>query len=503
MSGSRSPGSCSASDLRRALSAAHRALNERSAELDALNVFPVADADTGTNMAATFQSVVRAAERATTAPEIARAIRSGSLMGARGNSGVIAAQILRAWADAVEAGPADGETVARSFKRAVELAYEAVLEPAEGTILSVLRAASDASQTTDAAQTDDDERAAQERDGAANAAAARFEGAAREAVVALALTRTVNPVLARAGVVDAGGAGLTIALAAIAESLGGAHIDVPPLPAARAWLCEDRPTFAFEVMYSLRAADDAIPPLRRLLGTIGDSVAVVGGAGDWRVHVHTDDRERAIALGEAVGDATDVQVVSFEEQIAGARGVGLSRAASSAVLVAVAQADGLHRLFEELGAIVVATTRELSDAIRSARADHVIVLPNDEAVRAEAVLIGAEADKAVTVLPATDPAQGLSAAVAYGDARTVDENVEDMRAALAAVTTAGTDGDPVQAAAGLVQEGTEVLTVVCGSAVNQHQRDEIARTLHEAYPRVSIEVHDGGQARPRFLLAAE
>lgn len=478
-------GSCSARDLRGALSSALRALEARASELDALNVFPVADADTGANLVATFRAVVRASETVSTDPDIARSIRSGSLMGARGNSGVIAAQILRAWADAVEGGPADAEMIARAFKRSVELAYEAVLEPADGTILSVLRAASEA------AQSDEDD------------VGVRFARAAEAAIEALGQTTALNPVLARAGVVDAGGAGFAIALAAIAESLGAQRIFLQSLPAPRAWLCDDPPTFGFEVMYLLRAGDDAIAPLRELLGTIGDSVAIVGGMGEWRVHVHTDDHERAIALGEAVGDAADVQVVSFAEQMTGVRGVGLARAATSAALVVVADGEGWHRMFSDLGATVVTSAERLPGAIGSARADHVIVLPNDAQVREQAVRAGAEIDKAVTVLPSSDLVQGLIAAVAYGDARTADQNIADMRAALERVRTAGADEDPAGVAGRLVTTATEVLTIVCGAGVSEAEATSLADDLAGAHRHVAVEVHLGGQGHPRFLLAAE
>jgi DAK2 domain fusion protein YloV len=478
-------GSVSAADLRSALVAALQALRARRAQIDALNVFPVADADTGTNLVATFDAVVRASAPVAGDGEIARAVRGGSLMGARGNSGVIVAQVLKAWADAVEAGPADGDAIGRAFKRAVEYAYDAVLEPAEGTILTVLRAASDGAQ-------------------AEGDPGARFERAARESVAALALTRTINPVLARAGVVDAGGAGLAIALSAMAESFGARAVEIPPLPSARAWLCEDRPSFAYEVMYSLRADEAAIAPLRRLLGTIGDSVVVIGGGSDWRVHVHTDEKARAVALGDAVGETADVQIVSFEEQIAGARGVGLSRAASASALVAVANGDGLQALFRDLGAHVVSGAADLRAAIESAPTTHVIVLPDGDATRAAATALAAEIPKTVTVLPVPDPAAALAAAVAFGDARTAAENLADMREALAGVRTAATDGDPLAAAARLLAGGpAEVLTVICGAGVSAAERETLRAGLAAANPEVAVEIHDGGQGASRFLLAAE
>ncbi|HZW53877.1 MAG TPA: DAK2 domain-containing protein, partial [Candidatus Elarobacter sp.] len=187
--------------LRRAVVASLDDLRAARASIDAANVFPVADSDTGTNLVMTMEAVVAALDRSSSEPPaVARAVRSGSLVGARGNSGVILAQIMRAFADAVEAGPADVDQVARAFKRATELAYDAVLEPAEGTILSVVSAAADAAQ------------------GSHNDVAEQLVAAAGAAADALERTPEQMPALAAAGVVDAGGMGLVVVLEALARA---------------------------------------------------------------------------------------------------------------------------------------------------------------------------------------------------------------------------------------------------------------------------------------------
>lgn len=490
-----------AAELRRALEGSLESLRVMRAAINAVNVYPVPDGDTGSNLVMTVEAVVRAlGDVGPGSEESARALRYGSLKGARGNSGVILAQFLRAFADLLELGPADPERVARAFKRAVELAYEAVLQPAEGTILSVARAAADG------AQGDFDDVGAQ------------FSSVARAASDALAHTPDQMPLLRSAGVVDAGGLGLAIILNAFAGALGGTPATLPDPGTSRVHVGDglgcDGPVsleYAYEVQYLLHAHGDTIHALRELLGAIGDSVAVIGGDGQWRVHVHTNERARAIAIGEAVGTVSEIEEVSFAQQIAeqsgpGARGIGVARAASTATLIAIAHGDGLRRLFEELGARALAadvSDFDLRAAFEDAPTGHIIVLPNDQDLAMRALRAAAPVAANITVLPAIDPAAGLAAAVAFGDARSVEDNVEDMIAVLETVRTAGAEEDCVGVAGALLHHGGTVLTVLCGAAVDASARSELARALEGSFPEVSVEVHDGGQASPRYLLAVE
>lgn len=490
----------SASDLRRALVSSLDALRANQRAIDALNVFPVPDGDTGTNLVMTFEAI-RAAVESTgdRDEEIARAIRSGSLMGARGNSGVIVAQILRGWADAVEAGSADVAGVARGFARSVDLAYEAVLDPAEGTILTVLRAASDAAQ------------------GLFDDVADQLAAAEQAAAEAMERTREQLPVLARAGVVDAGAAGLVLVLAALAQAVDGQRIQPPVIQSAPdvQWRCEDIPVdYPYEVMYTVATRATAIPALRQLLGTIGNSVAITGGDGTWRVHVHTDDCDRAVALGAAVGATSEIEVVSFAEQMAaaqpGIRGIGLAHARDAAALVAVVKGEGITRLFEEVGAQVVPEESELLRAIERARSSHVIVLPNGERALAYARALAPQVTKRVTVLPSYDVAAGLVAAVAFGDARAATEVVADMRAALERVRVGSIGPDEenpqesaIEMAHSLIDAETAVLTVFCGSAAGLAERAGLETALRERWGSIAVEVFDGGMAEYRYLLAVE
>jgi DAK2 domain fusion protein YloV len=478
-----------AADLRGAILAALGALRDARAAIDAANVFPVPDADTGTNMVATFEAVAAALAAAPPGDDkkddekIARAIVEGSLSGARGNSGVIAAQVLRAWAEAVANGPADVAAVGRAFARATELAYEAVLHPAEGTMLSVVRAAADAAETPHAD------------------IAELFAAAARAADAELALSPQRMAVLARAGVVDAGGMGIVEILYAMARALG-ARVDHAG-PVARAVDCERaEPSFRWEVQYLLRAPDARIPELRRALGDTGDSVAVIGGDGEWRVHVHTDDRDAALALGADAGEVRAVEIVDLVAQVAeeAAHGIDLARASETATLVAYAPTDELARLFAGLGAVVATDARALNEAVASARTTHVVVLPNDpELARAVAARRNGTT---VTVLDANDPARGLAAAAAYGDARAAGDALGEMREALARARSAATD-DPAEVRAlveRLATPDAELVTVLRGDG---DAPGELAAALRAEFPSLAVEVHDAGAIRPRFWVSVE
>jgi len=527
-------------------------LRASRAAIDAANVYPVADSDTGTNLVMTLEAVATALQKSADTPgAIARAVRSGSLVGARGNSGVIMAQIFRAWADAVEAGAADVQQVADAFKRATELAYEAVLEPAEGTILTVATAAAAAVQ------------------GSHDDVAQQFAAAARAAAEALAHTPEQMPSLAAAGVVDAGGMGLVVVLDAFARALGAdigkpapaaAPIDTTPPPVRDA----ASSTFKYEVQYLMRSDAATLDPLRKLLGTIGDSVAVIGGDGLWRVHVHTDDRERAISLGEAFGAPSDVEVVDFAEQIRatnaralqqdaktvpeqpapGARGIPLARSEHAAALVAVVSGEGVANLFRELGAITVdgairatVTDDALREAIDSAPTEDVIVLPNNEDVYERLFAMKDTFKRRVRIRRTGDLGEGLVAAVAYGDTRETDAALRDMDAAItrartgivilateAVETPAGpverghavgiAEGSIVEIGEGVVSVASKValklsdgvrdiLTVLSGIGVTTEEREQLRAALATELPGTTIEIHDGGQPVHRYVMAAE
>ena len=523
-----------ASELRRACLAALEALRARQDEIDAANVYPVPDGDTGTNLALTMTAVAEALPGVPDEPRaLADAIARGSLMGARGNSGVILAQVLRGLCDAIDDGGLDARSLAKGLARGAELAYEAMLTPVEGTMLTVARVAADAVVDLH----DDD-------------CSAVLDAAARAAHDALERTPELLPLLKQSGVVDAGGMGLCVVLDAFAASVAGRPLPVAPRtlrPVVRQREAGSS-AFAYEVQYLLEEADDEQAlALRQRLGSIGDSVAVIGGAGMWNVHVHTNEVGRAIEMGMAAGRPHDISVVAFADQIAGvagARSIPVALPEAAVTLVAVVSGDGIRDVFAELGAGVLIdggrtmnpSVGELIAAIERAPARDVILLVNNEdAMTAARAAIEQVGDKRVELIEAGDLAQGFAAAVAFSDGRGIEDNVTDIRAALAGTRTGtvtlvmrdgatpagrvqagnaigfaggevvATGQDPLAVALAVAEalgEG-ETLTVLAGADASPAEVESLERALAERLPRVAIEMREGGQPVHRYLFALE
>src|SRR3954453_13940455 len=515
-------------------------------EIDALNVYPVPDGDTGTNMFLTVESardaMAAALEEHPDDLRLAmRAYARGALLGARGNSGVIFSQLVGALLRRIgRAGPDDRSAAvfAEGMALATDAAYAAVGKPVEGTILSVARASSEAAAK--AAEVPED------RLGDVVRAAA---GAAREA---RARTPEQLPLLARAGVVDAGGRGLCVVLDAAESAItgkrattGSFHVGSPAIPGAHVPtgdLTEEGP--AYEVMYLLEPEDDAIPPLRQELAGLGDSLVVVGGEGLWNVHVHVDDVGAAVEAGIRAGAPRRIQVTHFAEQVDRARGKRAERAGRK--LVIVAAGPGLNALFSESGAVVIdggpgrrPSTREVLEAIEQTAAEEVIVLPNDPDSLgvAEAAAHEAEAKGIhVVVIPTRAQVQGIAALAVHEPGRPLDSDVVQMAAAARgarhgavtiavkdAMTTAGpcSAGDVLgvvhgdfaivgkdlyEVACGVLERliggGGELVTLLAGL-----EAGDLAQAceawVQRAHPGVDVVVYEGGQDRYPLLVAVE
>ena len=416
-------------------------------EIDALNVYPVPDGDTGTNMFLTVSAARDAMREATGGdPSSDRgtalaACSRGALLGARGNSGVILSEMLGAICHRIAAsGPGERNAVvmAEALQQAADASYAAVGTPVEGTMLTVARAASDAAN----------ERAA---DPGARARDV-FTAAAAAAREALAHTPEQLPALRNAGVVDAGGRGVSVILDAAETVLTGRRpvpvtapfgrhaIPIPhPVEPQQGDLTEDGPSI--ELMYLLDAEDPHIPTLKNALAGLGDSLVVVGGEGLWNVHVHVDDVGAAIEAGIDAGRPHRVRVTHFAEQVDRAREQARLRASerSGRRIVTVAAGPGLAGLFAEAGAVVVEagpgrrpSTGQLLEAITSCGAAEVVVLPNDaDSVRvAQIAARTAEEDQGlrVAVIPTQAQVQGLAALAVHEPGRTFDQDVLEMTA---------------------------------------------------------------------------
>ncbi len=411
------------------------------ASINRLNVYPVPDGDTGTNMARTLDAVV--AEMNGAAEELdptCDAISYGALMGARGNSGVILSQIMRGIASTLKGKVAAGASVvADALTAASDAAYTAVLKPIEGTILTVVRESAAGAKAASAAG---DSLAGVLR-------AARDAGRA-----ALARTPDQLPVLKDAGVVDAGGAGYLLLLDSALHVVDGEPIPEPddvdaggtaaafePSPAARQIVDRelDVSEQRYEVMFLCHLPDERIGDLKNGWGEIGDSIVVVGGDGIWNCHVHTNDIGAAIETAlDADGRPFKIRVTDLFEEISAEhsqREAALAAAmagdlggegaeelpAVACAVVAVSSGDGIAELFKDLGVQVVVhggqtlnpSTAELLDAVKRANANHVVLLPGNKNIIPVAEQVDALTDKTVRVVPTRSMPEGLAALMAY------------------------------------------------------------------------------------------
>ncbi len=480
------------------------ALRAHQQLLNRLNVYPVPDGDTGTNMALTLEAVVRELDKlngTATMHDVCRAVAHGSLMGARGNSGVILSQLLRGLTEqlggGLDAGP---DVVAGALVTAGELARKAVVRPVAGTILTVARAAGEGAL-------------AGSRSGAP--LVGTVEQARLAAGRALAETPTLLEALARAGVVDAGGAGYVLLFDSILSVLDGRPVQPPAevpaaaldagarvegtdpaasagtgaaasaggagLPGAGAGGPGDAVDLRYEVMYLLDAPDDAIDAFKEVWSGIGDSIVVVGGDGVWNCHVHTNDIGAAVEAAIDIGRPHQIRVTDLAEQVQeerwvrdAAREPEVPSPPPPTSVVAVVAGDGIGRIFRSLGVHHLVTggqsmnpsTEQLLAAVEATGSRQVVVLPNNENVEPVAAQVDGLTDRAVRVVPTGSIVEGFAALLAYDPDAGADENAAAMTASAArvlpgAVTRAVRDADTP---AGPVREG-DWLGLVRGKVV--------------------------------------
>lgn len=518
------------------------ALGEHRAEIDALNVFPVPDGDTGTNLFLTAESAAQYVEdlyvngNEPTLAQSMNAFAQGALLGARGNSGVITSQLLRGIADvfADEAAIGVGAELAVALTRAAELAYGAVAVPREGTVLTVARAAALAAGEAALSESD-----------LAKVAHAAVTGAE----VALANTPEQLQVLKDAGVVDAGGKGLVVILEALVEAITGEHrISHPEVRLPRPVMSVESHTVTYggpgyEVMFLLDAQDDAVPQMKQTLGRLGDSLVVVGGGGLWNVHVHVDDIGAAIEAGIAAGKPYRIKVTHLEmaddlrrSGRDGGDGAGDSGRTGRA-LVAVSHGPGVAALLQESGVTTVGakpgrrpSTAELLDGIMRSGAREVILLPSDGDTRTVAEAAAGQARNEgirAAVIPTRSVVQSLAAAAVHDPGAHFDDDLVAMGRSSAstqygavtiavrqAMTTAGVceigdvlgllDGDivviaPTLAEAGkaivtrMLERGGELLTIVTGEDADEELLTSVAEAAEQDRPEIEIEIVRGGQ----------
>jgi DAK2 domain fusion protein YloV len=508
--------------------------------VNALNVYPVPDGDTGTNMLHTMRAAVKHARDADpTLDKVSAAAAYGALMGARGNSGVILSQVIRglkeAFAGKEMAGVAD---VRRAAELARKYAYEAVSAPAPGTILSLA-----ASFEKSAAAPADD-------------VVDMFRRVATDAQATVRRTRDENPTNRAAGVVDAGARGLQLILEGVLSSFTGKEIPLDRMapadrPAASVATVSEAPSWegAYDVQFLVQNPSRPVAAVREEMLKFGaDCVLVVGDEQLLKVHVHTLEPDQIVRIGLTAGRIADVVVEDLDamtaehERATGIVVASAPRAAASVGVVAVVPGEGFAKIARSLGASALRggptmnpSTEELLAAITAANAKTVVILPNDKNVILAAQQAAKVSSVTVHVVPTRNVAQGMAALVAFDPAKDLAENAKAMgevadRAhdieVTRAMRDATIDGEHVRKGEAMalldgrvVAHGEDEVTVLCeaakglteseiftlygGADVDDARVQHAAQRLRTACPQVSVEVAHGGQPHYPFIVAAE
>jgi DAK2 domain fusion protein YloV len=534
---------CDGRGLKRLINAGLAWLERHQAAINALNVYPVPDGDTGTNMLLTMQSAYQAIHES---PEedvgtIAQKVAHGALMGARGNSGVILSQIFRGFARSLdEVAAFDAVQFAAALREAAAMAYKGVIKPVEGTILTVAREASEAAVTAAASSAD---------------LTYILETVVREARDSVTRTPSLLPVLADAGVVDAGGQGLFIILEGMLRYSRGERLTVDTELAAALDLhplhLDSEEGYGYDIQFVIHGERLNVEEIRGVIASMGDCALVVGDSRAVKVHVHSPEPGTPINYGASVGSLSRVIVENMQEQY---QDFILSKAQqpmapveppSGIGTVVVAPGPGLTTVFESLGASVVVSggqtmnpsTEELLRAVEQAPSQEVVILPNNKNIVLAAEQAKAMSEKQVEVVRTITVPQGISALLALNFQADLAANAGIMAEAASAIETVeittavrsvqingmdveegeviglvngklavkGSDLNSVimDALSKMDVQDYEIITVYYGETVNADEAQQLADDITERYPEQEVEVVDGGQPHYHYILSVE
>ncbi len=515
--------------------------------VDALNVFPVPDGDTGTNMSLTLQSALKEALACQSGKivDLAEAVSKGALRGARGNSGVILSQILRGMCNVLKAEEEiDVRTFANALKSGAEVAYGAVSKPKEGTILTVIRMIAETAQSIRRKCPD-------------------FETFFKEILeagdAALELTPTLLPVLKKAGVVDAGGKGLMLVLegmykAVLGEAISGdvvlpaektaeaglEHADITNLADIEFAYCTE--FFVINLKKKTTLAD--IERFKEYLMTIGDSVIVIGDLEFVKVHVHTNRPGNALTKALELGELDKLKIENMLEQNR-ALLRKYEEEKKEMGMMSVSAGDGITGIFKDLSVDAVIeggqsmnpSASDIADAVQKINAENIFVFPNNKNI----ILAAEQAkslveNKTIHVIPTRNIPQGFAAALAFNPELPVDENKANMIHALDAVTVGqvtyavrntklygfdlsvgdimGLDNKKILATGKSVSDVTielieklrsdeEIITLYYGQDVSEEDANALKDRIQEKYPDCDVEIHYGGQPIYYYYIALE
>lgn len=505
--------------------------------LNKINVFPVPDGDTGSNMSMTLASAVREMEAVgkSSLDATVKAVAWGALMGARGNSGIILSQILSGLTEVIEGRERIfAEDIVLAFSRGVKKAYKAVLHPTEGTILTVARETAESAE--EAVRTEKD-------------LARLLDVMVKSAKASVERTPSLLPKLAEAGVVDAGGLGFLCFLEGILGLLQG-QIDAGRSFEDEALFNgggrepeEHRWTFRYCTEFILKGSQISQDAMKTALRAMGDSAVVVGDTRLARVHIHTGEPENVLRYASTMGQVSSIKVDDMLMQHTSRMGNAISAKATS--VIAVVLGDGLKELFYNAGAELVIdggptlnpSTADIVSAIEEVESSSVIILPNNKNVYPAAIQARERSPKTVTVLKTASVPEGLSAIIAYMDDASTEENISRMEQAYRGVKSGETvsasrdvvmdgvrvsSGDFIgifggelrcsstskdETVASLVDDMTdasdEIITLFYGDSIEKEEAEALQATLQALHEDKVVELYYGGQPYAHYLISVE
>lgn len=524
---------------------ASNTLEEQKEYVNSLNVFPVPDGDTGTNMSMTFKAAVEEIKNLKNEPigKIAKALAKGALMGARGNSGVILSQILRGFAKGLEdKTEVDVKEFAESIMEGAKSAYKAVMRPTEGTILTVVRAAGESAVNSSAVD-----------------AESLIKEVYEQSKITLNKTPEMLPVLKAAKVVDAGGMGFLVILQGMKDALLGdikAEIEdktiVSTKNEAAQYISEEDIKFAYCTEFIILAKDGDCNAFRQEIESLGDSIIAVAYEDVIKVHIHANDPGAVLSKAVQLGELTKIKIENMKEQHRHlvleeeivAEEVNVEEAKKYG-FVSVAMGDGITNIFKDLGVDIVIeggqtmnpSTQDILDAINKINAENIFVLPNNKNIVMAANQAVEISDKNVIVIPSKTIPQGITALTVFNSEGEVEENKEAMIESLSNVTTASVtyavrdtemdgkeikEGDILGLIEGkisevgtdlyevseklienAVQDDSELITILYGEDCDEDEVNAFIEKIEEKYSDMDVQAYKGNQPLYYFLISVE
>ncbi|MGL4655110.1 MAG: DAK2 domain-containing protein [Sarcina sp.] len=531
---------------------ASNSLESQSEYVNSLNVFPVPDGDTGTNMSMTFKAAVKeiAAKRNGSIADVSKRLAKGALMGARGNSGVILSQILRGMSKGFE-GVEEAEVTdfVRALEEGAKAAYKAVMRPTEGTILTIIRSAGETASVTTAIDIE-----------------SLMAEVARECKIMLDKTPEMLPALKKAGVVDSGGMGLLIILEGMLEALRN-NLEVeevsivnvagtaPATSSAQESISEDDIKFAYCTEFIILGDAKNADEFRNSIEALGDSMIVVGYDDVIKTHIHTNDPGRVLSMAVKLGELSNIKIDNMKEEHREILAMTEDKAVATTKVeeaeakefgfVSVAMGSGMTEIFKDLGVDYIIeggqtmnpSTQDMVDAIEKINAEHIFILPNNKNIIMAANQAAEISDKDVRVIPTTTVPQGITAVTMFNPHADVEANEKELKAAMENVQSASvtyavrdTEMDGIEIKEGnilgliegkikevgesaydvastlidnMTDEDSELITIFYGEDCDEDKVEEFVASLEDKYEDFDIQCYKGNQPLYYFIIAVE